>query len=97
MVSKPFGKPGTRHADNFMSVKRHLKNWIYSWMSTLQTGAEYETSKGLLLDWLDLPNVLQTSKKTIAKNIKDWMIAKILEFVGKYVDKKVLRKGTVQN
>ena len=84
MVSNPFGKPGLKKEEDFQSVKGHLKNWIYSWMSTVETEAEYETSKGRLFDWLGSATVLRASTKTIAKNIKDWiLVSKILGFVVK--------------
>jgi hypothetical protein len=83
MVSNPFGKPGGKKDEDFQCVKRHLKNWIYTWMSSVETEAEYETSKGLLFNWLGSTTVLRASTKTIAKNIKRWIVGKILGFVVK--------------
>jgi hypothetical protein len=55
----PFGKPGIKKEEDFQSIKNHfLKNWIYSWMSTVETEAEYETLKGLLFNLLGSTTIL---------------------------------------
>jgi hypothetical protein len=35
MVSNPFGKPAKSKEKAFLVIKRHIKAWTISWMSTL--------------------------------------------------------------
>jgi hypothetical protein len=81
MVSNPFGKPGITKEEDFQLVKWHLKNWICTSMLMIETEAGYDTSKDLLFDWLGFMAVLWAVTKTIAKNIRDWIVSKILGFI----------------
>jgi hypothetical protein len=83
MVSNPLAKSGLKKEEDFQLVKWHLKNWIYLWMLTVETEAEYKTLEGLLFKWLGSVTILWASTKTIAKNIRDWIVSKILGFVVK--------------
>jgi hypothetical protein len=50
-VNNPYWKPAAKKKPEFMLVKDELKKWIYSWMRDVETTAEYEVSKALLLEW----------------------------------------------
>ncbi len=81
IVSNPFGKPGAKKEMAFQAIKRHMKRWIYSWMRTVESKKEYETSRRLLIEWLQSDAVAQATTPYIAKNMKDWLVAKIFPFV----------------
>jgi hypothetical protein len=73
IVSNPFGKPGAKKEMVFQAITRHMKNWLYSWMRTLESSKEYKTSKKLLVKWLKLDTVVEATTPHIAKNMIDWL------------------------
>ena len=83
MVSNPFGKPGDKKLCLFMAVKKHLKNWLYSWMNNVETRDKYKTSKRMLFEWLASKSILECSSPTIQRNMSEWVVQKILPFVEK--------------
>jgi hypothetical protein len=83
MVSNPFGKPAASKEEAFLAIKRHLKAWTISWMSSVESREEFETSKALLFAWLDSWEVLDVTGKDIAGNIKEWLVKHVLLYVEK--------------
>jgi hypothetical protein len=85
-VSNPFGKPGTKKEMAFQAINRHIKCWLYSWMRTLKSLKEYETSKRLpLVKWLKLAMVIQATTLYIAKNMINWLVQKTFSFIDRTV------------
>jgi hypothetical protein len=78
MVSNPFGKPAKSKEEAFLVIKRHIKAWTISWMSTIESKEEFETSKSLLFAWLDTKEVLVVTGKDIATNIKQRLVKHVL-------------------
>jgi hypothetical protein len=83
MVSNPFGKPAKSKEEAFLVIKRHIKAWTISWMSTVESKEEFETLKSLLFAWLDTNEVLVVTGKDIATNIKQWLVKHVLLYVEK--------------
>ncbi len=83
MVSNPFGKPAASKEEAFLAIKRHIKAWTISWMSSVEWRDEFETSKPILFVWLDTQEVLDATGKDIASNIKEWLVKHVLLYVEK--------------
>jgi hypothetical protein len=83
MVSNPFGKPAASKEEAFLVIKRHIKKWTISWMSTVESKDEFETSKSLLFAWLDTWEVMNVTGKDIARNIQEWLVKHVLLYVEK--------------
>ena len=81
MVSNPFGKPASSKEEAFLAIKRHIKAWTISWMSSVEWRDEFETSKPILFVWLDTQEVLDATGKDIASNIKEWLVKHVLPYV----------------
>jgi hypothetical protein len=84
-LSNPFGKPGTKKEMTFQAIKRHIKHWLYSWMRPLKSLKECETSKILLVEWLNSDIVIEATTLYIAKNMIHWLVQKIFPFIDRTV------------
>jgi hypothetical protein len=82
-VNNPYGQPAAKKKKKFALVKDELKKWIYSWMRDVETTAEYEVSKALLLEWSVSTQVVLAIGTTISENLRRWIIKKILPHVPK--------------
>jgi hypothetical protein len=69
----------------FQAIKRHMKRWLYSWMRTLESSKEYDTSKKPLIEWLKPDTVVEATTPHIAKNMTDWLVMKIFPFIDRTV------------
>jgi hypothetical protein len=69
-----------------------MKKWIYSSMRDIETIAKYEVSKALLLEWSVSAQVEVAVGTTISRNLKSWIIKKILPYVNKTLFAHMLKQ-----